>query len=184
MGVTHDRSCRFKIEPGWWRHYKGNYYYVIGTGRHTETEESVVIYLDSINRVWTRPLEMFLEVISVDGQEMERFSFVGPNPTVDLTNLPKSDLSTARSTACRMAINFSFDHLSRWVLKSYNAGIPYRMAYSDPRQRILTSVNYNKHTTGTIPHKTPFTLSYEIIAPKRGKKMETWASFSNRIERS
>lgn len=32
------------IEPGRYRHYKGNEYEVIGTARHSETLEPMVVY--------------------------------------------------------------------------------------------------------------------------------------------
>jgi len=32
------------IKTGRYRHYKGNYYDVIGVARHSETEEALVVY--------------------------------------------------------------------------------------------------------------------------------------------
>jgi len=62
--------------PGKYRHYKGGEYEVIGTARHSETDELLVVYrcrYDN-NSLWVRPLTMFGETVLVDGQEVARFS--------------------------------------------------------------------------------------------------------------
>lgn len=48
-----------------YKHFKGNYYIVIGTGLHTETNEDMVIYkaLYSDNKLFVRPLNMFIEKV-------------------------------------------------------------------------------------------------------------------------
>ncbi|MGE5421827.1 MAG: DUF1653 domain-containing protein [Ignavibacteriales bacterium] len=65
--------------PGKYRHYKGNYYEVLGVARHTETEELMVVYraLYGDRELWVRPHHMFLETVTrSDGQEMLRFQAV------------------------------------------------------------------------------------------------------------
>ncbi|WP_136513229.1 DUF1653 domain-containing protein [Geomonas edaphica] len=64
------------VEPGRYRHYKGNYYEVIGTARHSETEEPMVVYrpLYGEGGLWVRPEAMFLEQVEVDGVLQPRFS--------------------------------------------------------------------------------------------------------------
>jgi hypothetical protein len=64
---------------GRYRHYKGNYYDVIGVARHSETEERLVVYrcLYGDHSLWVRPLHMFLEDVEVDGRIIPRFSWVG-----------------------------------------------------------------------------------------------------------
>lgn len=65
------------VQPGVYRHYKGNEYRVIAVGRHTETEEELVIYqplYQSDVAYWVRPLEMFLETVTIDGKSHQRFS--------------------------------------------------------------------------------------------------------------
>ena len=63
------------LETGKYRHYKGGEYEVIGVARHSETEESLVVYrpLNGERGLWVRPLEMFKESVEVDGQELPRF---------------------------------------------------------------------------------------------------------------
>ena len=64
------------ITPGRYRHYKGNLYDVIGVARHSETEEELVVYtaLYGERGLWVRPLAMFLESVSIDGQTVARFA--------------------------------------------------------------------------------------------------------------
>lgn len=65
--------------PGRYRHYKGNDYEVIGTARHSETEEELVVYrkLYGDGSLWVRPLAMFLEDVEVAGVRTPRFSLLG-----------------------------------------------------------------------------------------------------------
>ena len=67
------------MEPkvgGIYQHYKGNRYRVIALARHSETLEDLVIYeaLYEGGGIWARPLEMFCDHVTVDGQEMRRFT--------------------------------------------------------------------------------------------------------------
>lgn len=59
-----------------YEHYKGMRYRLLSVGRHSETLEEVVIYraLYGDKDVWVRPLEMFLETITKEGQEVPRFN--------------------------------------------------------------------------------------------------------------
>ncbi|MDY4181844.1 MAG: DUF1653 domain-containing protein, partial [Pseudoflavonifractor sp.] len=49
------------IRPGRYRHFKGNEYQVLGTARHSETEELLVVYrpLYGEGGLWVRPLAMW-----------------------------------------------------------------------------------------------------------------------------
>lgn len=65
-----------KLELGEYEHYKGRRYEVIGVGRHTETEEMVVIYrplYESDTPYWVRPYEMFIDTVNVEGATLPRF---------------------------------------------------------------------------------------------------------------
>ena len=63
------------IEPGRYRHYKGNEYEVIGEARHSETEEPFVVYraLYGEKGLWIRPLAMFFDSVMVEGRSIQRF---------------------------------------------------------------------------------------------------------------
>ena len=67
------------IQPGRYRHYKGNDYAVIGVARHSETEEELVVYRQEYGEhgLWVRPKAMFMEMVDVDGQMVPRFECMG-----------------------------------------------------------------------------------------------------------
>ncbi len=65
------------LQPGRYRHYKGRYYEVIDVAKHSETEELLVVYrcLYGEYSLWVRPLQMFLEMVDVEGVKMPRFAW-------------------------------------------------------------------------------------------------------------
>ncbi len=66
--------------PGRYRHYKGNEYEVLGVARHGETDERLVVYrpLYGDFSLWVRPLAMFVEAVTVNGEPVPRFAHLGP----------------------------------------------------------------------------------------------------------
>lgn len=62
-------------KPGIYTHYKGNEYEVIDIATHSETEEKLVVYRTLYGNydLWVRPVAMFTESITVDGQSTPRF---------------------------------------------------------------------------------------------------------------
>ncbi len=66
------------LKAGLYRHFKGNYYRVVGTARHSESEEMMVIYSpeSNLNDLWVRPLSMFVEKVQTDDGQVFRFDFI------------------------------------------------------------------------------------------------------------
>jgi len=71
------------ITPGKYRHSKGKKYEVIGTARHSETLEELVVYKALYespefgkDALWVRPLKMFTETVTVNGISVPRFQKV------------------------------------------------------------------------------------------------------------
>jgi hypothetical protein len=72
-----------EVKLGKYKHYKGNFYEVIGVACHSETLEELVVYKALYvskefgeNAIWVRPIKMFLEKVVVDGKEIPRFEFI------------------------------------------------------------------------------------------------------------
>ena len=68
-----------EIKPGKYRHFKGNYYEVIGIAHHSETMEEMVVYraLYGEQSLWVRPAAMWTETVDRDGYQGPRFQYVG-----------------------------------------------------------------------------------------------------------
>jgi hypothetical protein len=66
------------IRPGMYRHYKGKFYNVLGTGQHSETLEDMVLYqkLYDDYGFWVRPKSMFCEIVTVGNESVPRFTLV------------------------------------------------------------------------------------------------------------
>lgn len=67
------------VKPGLYRHFKGNYYQVIGTARHSETMEELVVYraLYGERGLWVRPASMWNELVERNGRTVKRFTYMG-----------------------------------------------------------------------------------------------------------
>jgi hypothetical protein len=67
-----------EIRKGKYRHFKGNMYEVIGTAKHSETLEEMVVYraLYGEGELWVRPAEMWNETVIRDGKTFKRFEYV------------------------------------------------------------------------------------------------------------
>jgi len=67
---------------GIYRHYKGQRYRVLGTARHSETMEEVVVYqaLYGDFGLWVRPSAMFCETVEMEGEPIARFALEQAEP--------------------------------------------------------------------------------------------------------
>ncbi|MBS9777258.1 MAG: DUF1653 domain-containing protein [Gammaproteobacteria bacterium] len=76
------------IPNGTYRHYKGNLYEVLGTARHSETQEWHVIYKTCYGdfSTWIRPLSMFIETVEINGKIIPRFEHIENKTTIRHTN--------------------------------------------------------------------------------------------------
>jgi hypothetical protein len=75
------------MKLGKYKHYKGNYYQVLGLVHNTETREKMVLYRalydcpdlkdDYGDDPWfVRPFDMFNEFVEIDGVKILRFEYV------------------------------------------------------------------------------------------------------------
>lgn len=78
------------VQPGIYRHFKNRLYRVIGTAKHSETQEQFVVYehIDGEKKgsLWIRPKAMFLETVTRDGKTMPRFMYLPENSKSEKTN--------------------------------------------------------------------------------------------------
>jgi hypothetical protein len=82
-----------EVKPGRYRHYKGNFYDVVGVARHSEDPDQQLVVYRALyvsdefgpNALWVRPASMFAENIEIDGKTMPRFTFVGDEPVSSST---------------------------------------------------------------------------------------------------
>ena len=68
-----------ELRAGRYRHFKGKEYEVITVAKDSETLEDMVVYraLYGEYGYWVRPLTMFCETVTVEGQTMPRFQYIG-----------------------------------------------------------------------------------------------------------
>ena len=66
------------VKPGRYRHFKGNEYEVLGTARHSETGEPMVVYraLYGGRGVWVRPAAMWSQTVETGDGPGPRFQWV------------------------------------------------------------------------------------------------------------
>ena len=66
-------------KPGFYRHYKGGEYEVVGTVRHSEDLQPMTLYraLYGEHGLWVRPAAMFNETVVIDGVLQPRFTYLG-----------------------------------------------------------------------------------------------------------
>ncbi len=74
-----DMPALIVTKLGFYRHYKGGEYEVIGTVRHSEDLQPMTLYraLYGERGLWVRPAAMFNETVLIDGVLLPRFTFLG-----------------------------------------------------------------------------------------------------------
>jgi len=71
------------IKKGRYKHFKGGEYEVLGVARHSETLKIMVVYQPLYEleegelATWVRPIEMFLDKKTVNGEVIPRFVYIG-----------------------------------------------------------------------------------------------------------
>lgn len=59
----------------YFRHFKGGIYKLIGKATDSETQEELVVYqaMYGDKKIWVRPIDMFYEIMTIDGKQVNRF---------------------------------------------------------------------------------------------------------------
>lgn len=78
MATNNNPATPQIVVGGQYEHYKGHRYKVFALARHSETLEELVVYqaLWGERGLWVRPLAMFVENVTIDGQVKPRFKLV------------------------------------------------------------------------------------------------------------
>ena len=68
-----------EIRKGCYRHYKGREYEVLCLAKHSETQETMVVYraLYGDYSIYVRPAYMWNELVCVNGEMRPRFVYIG-----------------------------------------------------------------------------------------------------------
>lgn len=61
------------VQNGYYRHYKGGRYRVIGMATHESTGEVLVIYTGDTG-TWARSLDSFTSLVTIGGEQVPRFA--------------------------------------------------------------------------------------------------------------
>ena len=64
-----------EFTPGYYRHFKGNFYYLVEVASHSETLEPMVVYraLYGERKLWVRPASMWTEIVDKPEYHGPRF---------------------------------------------------------------------------------------------------------------
>ena len=70
------------FQYGRYRHFKGGEYRIVTVARDSEDRTKELVVYQSLSypdRIWARPLDMFLESVSRDEYNGPRFTYLGPD---------------------------------------------------------------------------------------------------------
>ena len=62
------------IRLGVYQHFKGELYWTLYEAVNAITNEKVIVYMDSKQKVWVRDVANFTGTVEVDGKQVPRFS--------------------------------------------------------------------------------------------------------------
>ena len=65
------------IPLGFYQHFKGGKYFVLGFSRHSESGEELVLYRGEDGRFWARPVGIFTDTVTApNGERRPRFRLI------------------------------------------------------------------------------------------------------------
>ena len=80
-----------ELTPGYYRHFKGNYYYLVEVATHSESLEPMVVYraLYGERKLWVRPASMWTEVVD---KQLEGREYHGRSQTARFAAVDEKDV--------------------------------------------------------------------------------------------
>lgn len=61
-----------------YRHYKGGLYELVCVATLESDHTEMIVYRAANGSIWTRPKDVFFELVEVDGRKVPRFAPVAP----------------------------------------------------------------------------------------------------------
>ena len=167
-----------------YRHYKNKPYTYLGTARHSETLEELVLYEtryeNAQGRVWVRPKEMFFEKIEKEGQSLFRFEPIFFN-IIETTQINADNKSDIENIAEKCFVQFDVQKLKRklqdnsqtHLLLAYDGSVPvgFKLGF------VLPDSTFDSWLGGTIPEYYGLGIASELMA-----KQHLWA-VNNKIKK-
>ncbi len=80
--LNNDVYAKVKV-GGVYKHFKGTEYKVLTIARDSEDVHTILVIYQELNligttdKVWARPIDMFIEEITRDGKPFQRFELIG-----------------------------------------------------------------------------------------------------------
>jgi hypothetical protein len=85
------------MKLGKYKHYKGNFYEVIGISRFSEDHQQEFVVYKALyegeypyGQLWVRPKDMFNEIIEKDGKKIARFEYITGDLLYDFSQHEKT----------------------------------------------------------------------------------------------
>lgn len=135
-----------EIKLGKHKHFKGNYYEVIGFAKHSETLEDMVVYraLYGESGTWVRPVSMWNEVVNINGKTMQRFEYVRDTKSEEqikvLFENEKIKVEEINSNGAVSPTDFWYDNpMDEWVSVTAGEAV---LEFTDREMTLKTGDNY------------------------------------------
>lgn len=115
------------INKGFYEHYKGGIYEVIGMTKHTETNEELVLYKDISGNLWSRPSSMWNDEIHIENTLWTKPRFEPVMVKVINTDFGYLNVNKGNNTFT------SVDNATEWTLSSNLDNIMEKFLIINPR---------------------------------------------------
>lgn len=162
------------------RHYKNKPYTYLGTARHSETLEELVLYKtryeNAQGRVWVRPKEMFFEKIEKDGQSIFRFEPIYFN-IKETIQISTENIQNLQTIAEKCFKQFDFEKLNRKLKTNSHAHL--LIAFDGPTPIgfklgfVLPDTTFDSWLGGVLPEYHGLGVASELMS-----KQHLWAASS------
>ena len=83
-----------ELQVGIYKHYKGGEYQLLYVAKNEKDQKETVVYKSlSDNKIWTRPLSQWIELIEMDEKSVKRFEYIRASEEDSMENKYKRALA-------------------------------------------------------------------------------------------